>query len=345
MVGEGTTTAPLAVLEREGVLARELAGCLPAATAVMARGGSAATRHVTGERLVERPRVETMSTVEHTARWIRRVGTLSLASSCWLLGASALAQTEVESSAVTEEGCAGSRSALDPEAARVAFRAGQTAFSEGAYARAVELWNQAYRDDCTAHALLLNLAMAQELLGRPDDAIHTLTLFNRRSPTSPYVEANSKRIQRLERTAAEQRRERARRERLDWAPVNRPAPEDDGPSVSLPLAVTIAGGAVAVVGGVLFIEGRMSASSADDRCGSRDSCDEVGGFIDGERARSRAESGGWIGGAGLLTAAGGLVWHILSGPDRPLDQSTPPSGLSFVDLPEGGTGLGWSEAF
>lgn len=270
---------------------------------------------------------------------------LSVAGGCWLLGATALAQSEPESTA-TVDGCAESRSAQDPEAARVAFRAGQTAFSEGAYGRAVELWNQAYRDDCTAHALLLNLAMAQELLGRPDDAIHTLTLFNRRSPTSPYVEANVRRIQRLERSAAEQRRDRARRDRLDWSPVNRPAPSHEGPSLSLPLAVTVAGGAIAVVGGVLFVEGRWSAASADDRCGTRDACTRVDGLVDGERARARAEMGGWIGAAGLVTAAGGLVWHFLSQPDRPLDQaSPPPSGLSFVDLPARGAGFGWSSAF
>jgi hypothetical protein len=270
---------------------------------------------------------------------------LSLASAHWLLSASALAQSETESVA-TEDGCAESRGAQDPEAARVAFRAGQTAFSEGAYGRAVELWNQAYRDDCTAHALLLNLAMAQELLGRPGDAIHTLTLFNRRSPTSPYVEANLRRIQRLERSAAEQRRDHARRERLDWTPVNRPAPAGESPGLSLPLAVTVAGGAIAIVGGALFVEGRLSAGSADERCGSRDACTRVDGLVDGERARTRAEMGGWLGAAGLVTTAGGLVWHFLSQPDRPLDQtSPPPSRLSFIDLPARGAGFGWFGAF
>jgi hypothetical protein len=270
---------------------------------------------------------------------------LGVASSCCLLSVTALAQSETESAA-TEDGCAEPRGAQDPEAARVSFRAGQTAFSEGAYGRAVELWNQAYRDDCTAHALLLNLAMAQELLDRPDDAIHTLRLFNRRSPTSPYVEANTKRIQRLERSAAERRREHARRERLDWTPVNRPAPADEGSRLSLPLAVAVAGGAIAVVGGVLFLEWRASAASADDRCGSREACSAVGGLVDGERARSRAEVGGWIGAAGVATAAGGLVWHFLSQPERPLDQaSPPPSGLSFVDVPGAGAGVGWSSVF
>lgn len=282
--------------------------------------------------------------VEHAGRLLRAVATINLASSGWLFAASAFAEPPVESAAVTEAGCATSPDASDPDAARMAFRAGQTAFSEGAYARAVELWNQAYRDDCTAHALLLNLAMAQELLGRPEDAIHTLTLFNRRSPASPYVEANRKRIQRLERATAEQRRERARRERLEASPVIRPENGGDEPGLSLPLAVSIAGGALAVLGGVLFVEGRLAAGSADERCGSRAACGELESYVDGERARSRAEVGGWVGGAGLVAAAGGLAWHFLSRPARPLDQTSAPSGFSFVDLPSG-AGLGWAKAF
>src|SRR5262245_2086861 len=67
--------------------------------------------------------------------------------------------------------------AEDTEAAKRAFRDGQLAFSEGDYALAAELWQSAYERDCSAHALLLNLGMAQELLGRPDLAAQTLALF------------------------------------------------------------------------------------------------------------------------------------------------------------------------
>jgi tetratricopeptide (TPR) repeat protein len=286
-----------------------------------------------------------MQTVTHSRRFIRRLGLGSIGVCC-LFGGVAHAEPG-RSAAAQTHGCTELNSAQDPEAARVAFRAGQTAFSEGAYARAVELWDQAYRDDCTAHALLLNLAMAQELLGRPDDAIHTLTLFNSRSPNSPYVDANVKRIQRLERAAAERSRERARRDRALWSPVERPTAPDEGASLSLPLVVGVLGGAVAVVGGALFVEGRMSASSAEERCGaSRLSCEAVGGLVDGERARARAEVGGWLAGAGLATAAGGVIWHLLTRPERPLDQTTQAAGVSLaVDPASGAAGLGWVGAF
>jgi hypothetical protein len=196
--------------------------------------------------------------------------------------------------------------------------------------------------------LLLNLATAQELLGRPDDAIHTLKLFNSRSPNSPYVEANTRRIDRLERASAEKRRERTRLERASWTPVERPSPADEGLGGSVPLIVGVTGAAVAVVGGALFLEGRMSASSADETCGaSRQECTGMNGVVDGERARARAEVGGWMAAAGLVTAAGGAVWHILSGAERPLDQQTAAGGgLSLsTDLSSRGAGLDWSGHF
>jgi tetratricopeptide (TPR) repeat protein len=276
-------------------------------------------------------------------RRLRCFGLRAVAAGC-LIGGAASAE---ETSKPLTDGCTNSSTARDPEAARVAFRAGQTAFSEGGYARAVELWNQAYEDDCTAHALLLNLAMAQELLGRPEDAIQTLRLFDERSPRSPYVDANLKRIQRLQLAAAEKSRERSRRERALWAPADRPPAADDGDRLSLPLVVGVTGAAVAVVGTVLFVEGRASAAAADERCGtSRQACTSVESVIDGERARSRAEIGGWMAGAGLVTAASGLVWHFLAEPSRPLDQPIATNGVSLrADAPSRMAGLEWNGQF
>jgi hypothetical protein len=189
--------------------------------------------------------------------------------------------------------------------------------------------------------------MAEELLGQPNEAIHTLKLFNRRSPASPYVDANAKRIQRLQLATTERAPERARQERPTWAPVVRPVIADEGSGPSLPVAVAVAGGAVAVVGAALFIEGRSSAASADERCGpSRQACNTIQGVVDGERARARAEVGGWIAGAGLVTLAGGLAWHFLARPQRPLDQPPAVRGLSLsADLPTAGAALRWSGQF
>jgi len=271
-------------------------------------------------------------------RWLRHFAVATLTAQALLtfgVGANA--------ADVDEAGCSDARSARDAEAAKVAFRAGQTAFSEGAYARAVEFWSQAYRDDCTAHALLLNLAMAEELLGRPAEAIHRLKLFNRRSPESPYVEANAKRIQRLEQMASEMSREPGLQQRGAATSVERPASASRG--VSVPIVVSVAGGVVAVTGAVLFFEGRLSAGAASDRCGaSRSSCTDASAVIDGERARARAQTGGWLAVGGAAAAAGGLVWHFLSRPTEPLDQAAP-KGLTFMTDVPGGASVGWAGTF
>jgi hypothetical protein len=270
-------------------------------------------------------------------RWLRQFAVATLAAQALLTFGARVSAAELD-----DAGCSDVRSARDPEAAKVAFRAGQTAFSEGAYARAVEFWNQAYRDDCTAHALLLNLAMAEELLGRPAEAIHRLKLFNRRSPESPYVEANAKRIQRLEQMASEMSRGQGLQPRAATS-VDRPAPTGGG--VSVPIVVSVAGGVVALTGAALFVEGRLSAGSAGDRCGaSRASCAEPDAVIDGERARARAQTGGWLAVGGVAAAAGGLVWHFLSRPTEPLDQ-TAPSGLTFMTDVPGGASVGWAGTF
>lgn len=286
-----------------------------------------------------------MKTISRTACTARGLVVFGLAATAALaLAPDAVAQAPIPTQLAR---CPDGQTPKDPEAARVSFRAGQTAFSEGAYARSVELWEQAYRDDCTAHALLLNLAMAQELLGRPHDAIRTLKLFDSRSPGSPYVEANAKRIQRLERSAGEQEHDRSRREQNLWTPVTRPAAQDNELKLPVPLVVSVAGGAVAVVGAVLFFEGRASASSAEDRCGaSREACTSSQSLAEGERARARAQVGGWMAGAGAVTLAGGLVWHLVTQPSRPLDQRASASGVAVgADLPTRAAQLTWSGSF
>ncbi len=208
--------------------------------------------------------------------------------------------------------------AADTEAAKISFRDGQAAFTEGGYARAVELWSHAYRLDCTAHALLLNLAMAHELLGRPEDAARTLEQFNRRAPDSPYVGPNRKRIERLRRLWTEQSRARARAQRRSSAPALPSAPPPPPAERSVvPLALAAGGGMVGLTGLALFVQGRAAAASAADRCGQSRACANPDDAFAGERARERTEIAGWLTGGGLATAAVGTIWYLLSSPSQP----------------------------
>jgi tetratricopeptide (TPR) repeat protein len=214
------------------------------------------------------------------------------------------------------EGCEAAR-AEDVEAAKQAFRDGQVAFSEGDYQHAAELWHWAYERDCSAHALLLNLATAQELLGRPDLAGTTLRQFNERAPDSPYLEANRKRIARLERVAltpVRPRRDTAAKACPAAPPAASPPSQQHGSSgFSLPWLVVASGGAAALLGGIFYVEARYAAGQVSDACGGPDECSRVENVLEGERARARAQTAGWIAGVGLVAVTGGLVWQLSSG--------------------------------
>jgi tetratricopeptide (TPR) repeat protein len=254
-----------------------------------------------------------------------------------------------EGSFADTESCPEEPALSEIESAKDAFRAGQTAFNEGAYSRAAELWTIAYEQDCTAHALLLNLAMAQELLGRPNEALHALRLFNRRAPDSSYAQANRKRIERLERAAQEKARARTRRERdeSERRELARPTlSQAEADSLSLPLVVVVTGAVATLVGGALYAEARFSAAAAADSCGSSSTgCTNVDNVVDGERARARAETAGWITGGGLVTTGAGLLWHLLTDDARQLASPRDPRlGLEPVFQPRAAT-LYWHGRF
>jgi hypothetical protein len=220
----------------------------------------------------------------------------------------------------------------DTEAAKRAFRDGQNSFSEGDYAHAAELWRWAYERDCTAHALLLNLAMAEELLGRPDLAIQSLSRFDHVVPDSPYVAANQRRIARLERAPVAA--VRPRRELPKACPPPPPATQVKA-SVErswLPLGIALGGAAATLAGGAFYLEARHAASGANDLCGGHGGqCDNLRAVVEGERARARAQTAGWLTGAGLATLAGGLVWHFAAarGAENPATSASQSIGMTL----------------
>lgn len=254
-------------------------------------------------------------------------------------------------------GCAGPASAVATEAARAAFREGQTAFNEGDYVRAVDLWQSAYSKDCTAHALLLNLATAQELAGRPRDAILSLALYNERMPGSSYQEPNRRRIERLQQllsapppavaapastpavsppmpaptgastvpvvpapsppstvpvvladTRATALEASARR---DVRPPQETTSAAESRSL-LPLGVAAVGAAATLIGGVVYVGAVVASGSAAERCGgSRSACADAEAVAEGEAARARAQTAGWITTVGVATALGGVIWYLV----------------------------------
>jgi tetratricopeptide (TPR) repeat protein len=80
--------------------------------------------------------------------------------------------------------CTHEASDTDLTAAKAAFQAGNVSFNEADYPRAILYWEDAFRRDCTAHPLLLNLARAYELNGQKRQAVISLETFIAREPNS-----------------------------------------------------------------------------------------------------------------------------------------------------------------
>src|SRR4051812_19306817 len=93
--------------------------------------------------------------------------------------------------------CTTAPTEADRKAAQGAFAAGQGSFNEADYATAITYWRDAYRRDCTAHALLLNLARAYELKTDRAEAITSLETYLQRKPDAPDADQIKRRIENL----------------------------------------------------------------------------------------------------------------------------------------------------
>ena len=76
--------------------------------------------------------------------------------------------------------CTHEASEADLTAAKAAFQAGNVSFNEADYPRAILYWEDAFRRDCTAHPLLLNLARAYELNAQKRKAVVALETYLKR---------------------------------------------------------------------------------------------------------------------------------------------------------------------
>src|SRR6266705_878538 len=93
--------------------------------------------------------------------------------------------------------CTTAPTEADRKAAKGAFEAGQGSFNEADYATAISYWRDAYRRDCTAHALLLNLARAYELKTDRAEAVNALETYLQRKPEAPDADQIRRRIENL----------------------------------------------------------------------------------------------------------------------------------------------------
>jgi tetratricopeptide (TPR) repeat protein len=244
----------------------------------------------------------------------------------------ALALTAVTTAALAEEptksypDCGREPTDGEVAAAKGAFQAGNASFNEADYARAIDYWEDAYRRDCTANPLLLNLARAYELAGRKRQAVVSLETFLTREPNSGEKEQIGRRIEVLKKKILEE----------DAAAASAPAATNGG-AVAAPLAsssplapaeqpatdkakrspgpwiVIGVGGAAMIVGTLGIISNKKKVDDADEECGGNRNVCSVAVADRGNDARSALNASGVITGAGGLLLGGGIVWYILDG--------------------------------
>lgn len=226
----------------------------------------------------------------------------------------------------------------DVAAAKGAFQAGQAAFNEADYDRAITYWEDAFRRDCTATPLLLNLARAYELNENKPQAVVALETYVAKQPDSEERDQITRRIEVLNRQIEEEE-QKATAARAAAPP---PAPPQATPGPAPPASITaeadesestrpiyplfIAGGGLAlgVVGGLMWNAAGSDIETYEAACGgSRECRDDAVVNVDGEQltgaevikrgndARFRRDVGGALAISGAAITVGGVVWYLL----------------------------------
>lgn len=223
--------------------------------------------------------------------------------------------------------CGREPSEADLTAAKAAFQAGNVSFNEADYPRALLYWEDAFRRDCTAHPLLLNLARAYELDGQRQQAVIALEGFLEREPNSPERAQITRRIEVLKRQI-ESERPAAPVAPPPTAPAENEASQgNQPPAVSpssstsakkiVPLAVAGVGGGITILGLLMYADAHKDVNEYKKVCGGTQNCPAE--LVEPANDAGKRETTGTIvtiGGAAML--AGGVIWFLLtpSGPDK-----------------------------
>lgn len=241
--------------------------------------------------------------------------------------------------------CTHEASDADLTAAKAAFQAGNVSFNEADYPRAILYWEDAFRRDCTAHPLLLNLARAYELNGQKQQAVIALETFLQREPNTTERAQIQRRIEVLKKQIeTEQAAVPVAAPPPTAAPPAQPQQQQAPPQQQtlkdhpksnkvIPLVVAGTGAVLFVVGGLLYLNGASKVKDYEAECGP--SHKECPPGVDGpaNAAAKRETTGGVLALVGLPVLAGGLIWYfVASSSSAKSAVVTPAVGPGFAGL-------------
>ena len=261
-------------------------------------------------------------------------GTLLLVAAVAAFPALAWAQDATPEVTPAFPPCESKPTDTDVAAAKGAFQAGKVSFDEADYARAITYWEDAFRRDCTATALLLNLARAYELNEEPHKAVTALKTYLEREPNTPDAAPVNRRIEVLEQKMAgasapapprpqTQPAAQPATTEQSVAPQRtsgaepRPAADEPAARSLTPLIVGGAGLAVFIGAGALYLDAMADVNHYGDVCnvGGTRRCPDEEMTNSANEARTRANVTGVISLLGAATAVGGGLWYLLIKPE------------------------------
>ena len=230
------------------------------------------------------------------------------------------------------------------------FKTGKIAAENMEREKAIFYYLDAYRADCTGHAVLLKIAELWELKGNKVEALrYTQSFLDRAKADDPNRESATVRRDRLKRdiaaaptasnttptattsttTTAPTATATATSTAVPTATATTTA--DGGGHTILPWVVTGVGGAVLITGGIITFLGAGKVSDAEAICpnhacpGTLGKAAQDAASQKGNDGRNQETIGIIIGSVGLAAIAGGLVWHFLepTGPKPSTARLTP----------------------
>lgn len=245
--------------------------------------------------------------------------------------------------------CTHAPSERDISAAKGAFEAGQVSFHEADYARAILYWEDAFRRDCTALALLLNLARAYELAEQKAHAVSALETYLARRPNAADRDQILRRLEVLRRQLDEER-EAARREAepdpAQSAPSRAPEPlpaVEEAPTASTqapvwPLFVAGGGLATSVVGVVLWAVNQSTINDCSKESAGVYVCRDAADKQAAEDALPRRNVGiGLTLGGGAVAIGGAVTYFFLRQQAQGTATLQPSVGPGFAGFSYSGT--------
>jgi hypothetical protein len=243
--------------------------------------------------------------------------------------------------------CTHEASDADLTAAKAAFQAGNVSFNEADYPRAILYWEDAFRRDCTAHPLLLNLARAYELNGQKQQAVTALETFLEREPNSSESAQIQRRIEVLKKQLDAERAAAvpAAVGPATQNPAQTPAPtppsaqntvvlsEHPKSKSVVPLVVAGVGGAMFIVGGLVFLDASKKVKDFEAVCGPQhNQCPDGYDVGPANAAAKRETTGGVVALVGLPIMAGGIIWYLVSSSPSKTATVTPAIAPGFYGV-------------